>query len=95
MLTTSGTSKLNLYDLYEDSLLVSSLGTVDYINGTITIPVLIPAGYIENTNDIRFYAKIEELDINATKDLILIIDDGTLDTTSKRLAGLTVTVTTQ
>jgi len=35
------------------------------------------------------------LDINATKDLILIIDDGTLDTTSKRVAGLTVTVTTQ
>ena len=95
VLTTSGTSKLNLYDLYEDSLLVSSLGTVDYINGTITIAVLTPAGYIENTSDIRFYAKIEELDINATKDLILIIDDGTLDTTSKRLAGLTVTVTTQ
>ena len=62
---------------------------------TITIAVLTPAGYIENTNDIRFYAKIEELDINATKDLILIIDDGTLDTTSKRLAGLTVTITTQ
>jgi FkbM family methyltransferase len=40
-------------------------------------------------------AKIEELDINATKDLILIIDDGTLETESRRLAGLTVTVTTQ
>jgi hypothetical protein len=95
VLTTSGTSNLNLYDLYTDSLLVSSLGTVDYVNGTISIASLNPAGYIENSSDIRFYAKIEELDINATKDLILIIDDGTLDTTSKRLAGLTVTVTTQ
>jgi hypothetical protein len=94
-LTTAGTSNLNLYDLYTDGLLVSSLGTVDYVNGTISIASLNPAGYIENSNDIRFYAKIEELDINATKDLILIIDDGTLDTTSKRLAGLTVTVTTQ
>jgi hypothetical protein len=95
VLTTSGISNLNLYDLYTDSLLVSLLGTVDYDNGTISITSLNPAGYIENTSDIRFYAKIEELDINATKDLILIIDDGTLDTTSKRLAGLTVTVTTQ
>jgi hypothetical protein len=95
ILTTNGTSSLNLYDLYTDSLLVSSLGTVDYVNGTISIASLNPAGYIENTSDIRFYAKIEELDINATKDLILIIDDGTLDTTSKRLAGLTVTVTAQ
>lgn len=74
---------------------MSSFGTVDYVNGTISISDIKPAGYIENTNDIRFYAKIEELDINATKDLILIIDDGTFETTAKRLAGLTVTVTTQ
>jgi hypothetical protein len=94
ILTTSGISSLSLFDLYTDKVLTPSFGIVDYVNGTISIANINPAGYIENSNDIRFYAKIEELDINATKDLILIIDDGTVDTTSKRLAGLTVTVTT-
>jgi hypothetical protein len=95
VLTTTGTSTLNIHDLYTDKVLTTSFGIVDYINGTISITDMNLAGYIENTNDIRLYAKIEELDINATKDLILIIDDGSLETTAKRLAGLTVTVTTQ
>jgi hypothetical protein len=83
----------NLYDFYTDKLIVSDIGTVDYTTGIVTIPTLKVTGYIENNTDIRIYAKIEQLDINATNDVILVIDDGTLDTTSKKISGLVVTVT--
>jgi hypothetical protein len=93
VITTETISTLNLYDFYTDSLVSQNIGTVDYNMGIVSIPKLKIAGYIENNTDIRIYAKIEELDINASKDLILVIDDGTLDTTSKKISGLVVTVT--
>jgi hypothetical protein len=68
------------------------VGTVNYTTGEVSIPSLIPAGYIENSPDIRISAKIEEMDIQSTNNLILIIDDSKLDTNSKRTSGLTVTV---
>jgi hypothetical protein len=93
VITTDTTSALNLYDFYTDALISKNIGTIDYNLGIISIPTLKIAGYIENNIDIRIYSKIEELDINASKDLILVIDDGTLDTTSKKISGLVVTVT--
>jgi hypothetical protein len=93
VLTTATTSTLNIMDLYTDKVLVQNFGTIDYSAGTISIDSLMPAGYLETTNDIRMYGRIEELDINSTKDLILVIDDSTLESLSKRSAGLTVTVT--
>jgi hypothetical protein len=92
-ITTSTTSTLSLYDFYTDKLIVSNIGSIDYTTGIVTIPTLKIAGYIENNTDIRIYAKITELDISATNDLILVIDDGNLDTTSKKVSGLVVTVT--
>ena len=92
-ITTSTTSTLSLYDFYTDKLVVSNIGSIDYTTGIVTIPTLKIAGYIENNTDIRIYAKITELDISATNDLILVIDDGNLDTTSKKVSGLVVTVT--
>ena len=82
-----------LANFYTDKLIVSNIGSIDYTAGIVSIPTLKIAGYIENNTDIRIYAKIEELDISATNDLILVIDDGTLDTTSKKISGLVVTVT--
>lgn len=93
VLTTASTSKISIFDLYTDKVLVENFGTIDYSAGTISIDSLMPAGYLENTNDIRIYSKIEELDINSTKDLILVIDDSTSESLSKRSAGLSVTVT--
>ena len=93
VITTSSTSTINLYDFYTDKLIVSNIGSIDYTAGIVSIPTLKIAGYIENNTDIRIYAKIEELDISATNDLILVIDDGTLDTMSKKISGLVVTVT--
>lgn len=94
-LSSSGTSTIDLLDFYTNKVLVSGIGSVNYTAGTVSFSSLNPAGYIEGTNDIRIYAKIEDLDIMATKDLILVIDDGKLDTPSKRLSGVTVTVTTE
>jgi hypothetical protein len=89
---TTTTGEIDLIDFYSDKKLTSAVGTIDYTNGIISLPELKPAGFIENTKDIRIYAKMDELDIGSTKDLILIIDDSTLDSSSGRASGLTVTV---
>jgi len=89
---TTTTGEIDLIDFYSDKKLTSAVGTIDYTNGIISLPELKPAGFIENTKDIRIYAKMDELDISSTKDLILVIDDSTLDSSSGRTSGLTVTV---
>ena len=91
-LTAGTTGILNLYNALTDTILVQNIGTVDYVTGTITIPSLTPAGYYENNNDIRISARITELDIQSSRDLILIIDDSTSSSIIKRSAGLTVTI---
>ena len=89
---TTTTGEIDLIDFYNDKKLTSAVGTIDYTKGIISLPELKPAGFIENTKDIRIYAKMDELDIGSTKDLILIIDDSTLDSSSGRTSGLTVIV---
>lgn len=92
-ITTSSVGTINLLDFFTNTILVSSIGSVNYTMGEISIPNLNPTGYLENATDIRIYSKIEDLDISSTRDLILVIDDGKVDTSSKRLSGLNVTVT--
>ena len=72
--------------------MVSDIGSVDYITGQISFASLDIAGYIENANDIRIYSSIAGLDIKTTKDIILVLDDGKADTTTKRSSGLTTTM---
>lgn len=93
-LTSKNQGTMNLYDLLNNTLLVSNIGTINYALGTISIPSLNPIGFYENATDIRISAKINELDIKSSKELILIIDDSTSDVLIKRAAGLSVTVTT-
>jgi hypothetical protein len=94
-LSTNTTSSLNLVDFYSDQILVNGIGTVDYSIGTLSFNSLNPAGYVENSSDIRIYAKSEELDITSTNDMILVIDDTAANTDVKRLSGLTVTILTE
>jgi len=91
-LTNDITSTLSVYDTFTDVLLVENIGTVNYETGIIEIPELLLDGYPENITDIRIYAKTVNLDINATKDIILVIDDGTSNSANRRLPGLTVRV---
>jgi hypothetical protein len=93
VLTTSSTGTINLYNLYTNALVASKVATVDYINGTISIPTFSIAGYFNNSTDIKIYAKIDELDIQTTRGQILITDDATLNTEIKQIAGLSVNVT--
>jgi hypothetical protein len=91
-LSTNTTSSVNLLDFYSDQILVSGIGTVNYSAGTLSFNSLNPSGYVENSPDIRIYAKAEELDIMSTNDMILVIDDTSTNTDVKRLSGLTVTI---
>jgi hypothetical protein len=94
VLTSGFEGVINLYDSFNDSLLVSNIGTVNYSAGTVSIPVLNPAGFYENSTDIRISCRIEELDILSSRDLILIIDDSTSDVLVKRTPGLAITIST-
>ena len=92
-LTSQSTGQLDLIDFYTNKPVVSSIGTVNYNSGEITIDNLNPTGYLENSTDIRIYSKLQDMDIESTKDMILVLDDGKLDTPTKQLSGLTVAIT--
>lgn len=94
-LSTNTSSTLNLIDFYSNQVLITNLGTVNYSTGTLSFNSLNPAGYVENSSDIRIYAKTEELDINSTNDMILVIDDTTTNTEIKQSPGLTITILTE
>ena len=94
-LSTNTSSSLNLIDFYSNQILVNGIGTVDYSAGTLSFSSLNLSGYVENSSDIRIYAKTEELDITTTNDMILVIDDTATNTDVKRSSGLTVTILTE
>lgn len=93
-LTSATTNTISLHDLYDDTVILRDLGTVNYTTGVLTIPLLRIAGYLEDTEDIRIYAKPVDVDIQVTKDMILVIDDSKLNSLAKRYSGSSVTVTT-
>lgn len=92
VLTSGDTSILSMYDAFSEVLVLENLGTVNYNTGILEIPSFIFEGYPENILDVRIYARTENLDINATKDIILVIDDTLSNSTVKRLPGLVVKV---
>lgn len=93
-LTSATTSTIDLLDSTTDTVLVSSIGTVNYETGVLSFDNINPAGYLENALDIRISAKIEELDVQSTRDIIVVLDDSTLYTTAKRYSGLNISVIT-
>jgi len=93
-LTSASTSTIDLLDSITDNVLVSSIGTVNYDTGILSFTDINPAGYLENALDIRISAKIEELDVQSTRDIIVVLDDSTLYTTAKRYSGLNISVIT-
>jgi len=92
--TSENAGVIHLYDSFNENILLSNLGTVNYSSGIISIPVLRPAGFYENATDVRISSRIQELDIQSSRDLILVIDDSTFDALVKRSPGLDITVTT-
>lgn len=92
MLTSSDRGTLSLLDTFTGIIVEENLGTVIYSTGEVIIPRLNISGYVGETNDIRIYGKTDNLDINASKDVILVIDDSTGNTAIRRLSGLTINV---
>lgn len=92
VLTESSISQLNILDYYTDTIIASNIGTVNYTTGTISIPELIIRGFQENSSDVRIYARTQDLDISATRDIVLLIDDSSQDILLKRDPGITVNV---
>jgi hypothetical protein len=93
-LTAKAEGTINLHDLFNDNILIANFATVNYSKGTISIPIINPAGYFENATDIRISSRIEELDILSSRDLILVIDDSELNVLVKRSSGLSINITT-
>ena len=91
-LTSSSTSTISLYDAYNDTVIEADVATVNYTTGIIDIPALTVAGYFLNSSDIKIYSKIDELDIQSSRDLILLTDESTLNTQLKQYAGLVINV---
>jgi hypothetical protein len=92
ILTKENTAQLNIHDFYTDEIVYSNIGTVTYDTGIISIPELVVRGFQENSSDIRIYARSQDLDINATRDVILLIDDSKQDVLLKRESGITIQV---
>lgn len=92
VLTENETSTLNLLDYYTNEVTVTNIGSVNYTTGTISIPNLVVRGFQENSSDIRIYARSQDLDITATRDIVLLIDDSTQDILLKRDSGITVNI---
>ena len=86
------TGRIDLINFYNSVTEFQNIGTINYVLGTIDIPVFIPTGFVENSTDIRIYAKTEELDVQSTRDMVLDIDDSTQNSLLRRDSGLLVTV---
>ena len=92
VLSENTTGILNLLDYYTNDVVQENIGSVNYGTGIITIPELNVRGFQENSSDIRIYSKAQDLDITATRDVVLLIDDSVLDELLKRDSGITVNV---
>lgn len=94
-LTEDDSSVLNLYDSTNDELFISNIGTVNYLTGELEMRVFSPIGFLENSADIRIYGTPKKLDLYASRDVILVIDDSQLYSLLKRESGLKINVLTQ
>ena len=91
----NGTGVIKLYNVADNTEL-SSIGTINYPNGTITISALTPVGYPAGQFDIRLTCEVQEssYNISAARNEIIVADDSTESTTANREAGTVITVST-
>lgn len=81
----------------DNSIINVKFGDVDYLNGEITIPELIPTGLPSGVTDIRINVGVQRASYNLAtqKDLILILDNTDTDVDKGRTSGLVVNVTAE
>jgi hypothetical protein len=91
-LTDGTTGKIRLLEQFTNNVIRENFGTIDYNTGTVTLPRLKVSGYPEGIADIKLTAKTQELDINATRDIILVLDDSTLLSEVRQSSGIVINV---
>jgi hypothetical protein len=87
-----GFGTLKLVNADTDKTIIADYGTIDYNAGIISIDVLHPTGYTEDSTDIRLSITVQDsyLDVMVSKNEILLLDDSTFNGAANRLQGLTV-----
>lgn len=88
--TTSDIGTLRLVSIDGETIFESNYGTVDYRTGALTIPNLYFVGYSGGATDIRINANPVNLDLEATNNQILVLDNSLQSTPVRREAGLTI-----
>lgn len=92
--SNTGTGTIKLYNADTNDVLDANYGTINYSSGILEIPEMIVYGFPSDIVDVRINADVQDdyLNIVATKNKILMLDDTTLSTISNKLQGLTVTI---
>lgn len=90
----NGTGKVYLINNDNNEVLYNNYGDIDYATGVVTIYSLVTLGYLSDIIDVRVSVEIQDeyLDINVSKNEILVLDDSTLNSEYNRMAGLSVNI---
>lgn len=90
----NGTGKVYLINNDNNEVLYNNYGDIDYATGVVTIYSLVTLGYLSDIIDVRLSVEIQDeyLDINVSKNEILVLDDSTLNSEYNRMAGLSVNI---
>ena len=90
----NGTGKVYLINNDNNEVLYNNYGDIDYSTGVVTIYSLVTLGYLSDIIDVRISVEIQDeyLDINVSKNEILVLDDSTLNSEYNRMAGLSVNI---
>lgn len=90
--TASETGTIRLVSIDGGTVLVENYGTVNYMTGDITLSALYFVGYSAGASDIRINADPTNLDIQATNNQILVLDNSLQNTPIRRESGLLISV---
>ena len=95
ILSDDGLGNLNVLNYSGSSVLLSNVGTVDYVNNSLRITNLMITGFGPDQTEIKITAELESsnIDILPKTNQILLIDDSAFSADSGTAAGLTVSIT--
>jgi hypothetical protein len=90
----NGTGKIYVINNDNNEVLYTNYGDINYATGIVTIYSLMILGYLSDIIDVRISVEIQDeyLDINVSKNEILVLDDSTLNPEYNRMAGLSVNI---
>jgi hypothetical protein len=91
----TGTGTLRIVNATTDAILLSSIGTVSYGTGIVSITSITPTGLPAGTTDIRISGSVQEASYNlsVSKNEIIVQDDTTTNKIGGLVAGTNVNVT--